>query len=420
MPAAMPSTPAATADISQEIQGATAQRDSGPKPERPAGFPLFAHRSGQWAKKIKGRTFYFGVWKGPDLALRRYLAERADLEAGRPPRPIHAEGKTVKELCNEFLTTKQAAVELGELTKGSWSAYLTAAKRLCSVVNKDLPIESLAPGDFEKLRSDMSRTWGPVFVAAQIQRIRTIFRYAVQQGYVDRPVLFGMGFQKPSRKTIRKHRAEKGLKMFEAAELGRLIEAANPTLRAMILLGVNCGLGNHDVGLLELPGRQAQKTLDLKAGWLDYPRPKTGMPRRAKLWPETIEALRKVIRGRKARAGEKNTTKALFLTKHGRPWIVATGCPISAEMTALRKRLGIGRKGLSFYGLRHTFETIGGETKDQAAVDYIMGHTPDARDMSAVYRERISDERLAAVADHVHAWLWREEKSGEPPALGEN
>ena len=58
----------------------------------------------------------------------------------------------------------------------------------------------------------------------------------------------------------------------------------------------------------------------------------------------------------------------------------------------------------SFYGLRHSFETIGGEAKDQVAVDAIMGHADES--MSAVYREWISDERLKAVTEHVRMWLF--------------
>ena len=42
--------------------------------------------------------------------------------------------------------------------------------------------------------------------------------------------------------------------------------------------------------------------------------------------------------------------------------------------------------------LRHVFETIGGESRDQVAVDHIMGHADQS--MAAHYRERISDERL--------------------------
>lgn len=35
-----------------------------------------------------------------------------------------------------------------------------------------------------------------------------------------------------------------------------------------------------------------------------------------------------------------------------------------------------------------------------------MGHAVSDRDMSAVYRERISDERLVAVTDYVREWLF--------------
>ncbi len=62
------------------------------------------------------------------------------------------------------------------------------------------------------------------------------------------------------------------------------------------------------------------------------------------------------------------------------------------------------RPGLNFYALRHTFETVGGESRDQVAVDHVMGHARE--DMASVYREKVSDERLKAVADHVRAWLF--------------
>ena len=35
-----------------------------------------------------------------------------------------------------------------------------------------------------------------------------------------------------------------------------------------------------------------------------------------------------------------------------------------------------------------------------------MGHTPLANDMAARYRQRVSDERLETVAEHVRRWLF--------------
>ena len=79
---------------------------------------------------------------------------------------------------------------------------------------------------------------------------------------------------------------------------------------------------------------------------------------------------------------------------------------MTQQFTKLLRRLNLKRPGLAFYGLRHTFETVAGAGKDQVAVDAIMGHAPDSRDMSAVYRERIDDERLKAVVDYVHDRLF--------------
>ena len=72
-------------------------------------------------------------------------------------------------------------------------------------------------------------------------------------------------------------------------------------------------------------------------------------------------------------------------------------------MAKLLRTLGLHRKGLGFYALRHTFETIGGECRDLVAVNHIMGHVDDTT--AGTYRERISDERLRAVTDAVHGWL---------------
>src|SRR5262249_33779108 len=110
----------------------------------------------------------------------------------------------------------------------------------------------------------------------------------------------------------------------------------------------------------------------------------------------------------------------VFVTRCKASWHTGTtDGPLSREFGKLLRRLDInGRKGIGFYTLRHTFRTVADEAKDQPAADYIMGH--ESSHMSTVYRERISDERLKAVTDHVHRWLFGEQSAiSSPSAAGE-
>jgi hypothetical protein len=79
-------------------------------------FPLFPHGSGRWAKKIRGKLHYFGRWDSADgatnwaMALADFKAKVDDLQAGRTPR-ISADGLTIRDLVNRFLTTKRRLVD---------------------------------------------------------------------------------------------------------------------------------------------------------------------------------------------------------------------------------------------------------------------------------------------------------------------
>ena len=350
----------------------------------------------RWAKKIRGKMHYFGPWDDPDGALKNYLTQKDALHAGKKPRP-DPEALTVKEAANAFLNHKTALLEAGELSVHTWDNYKRATDELVSHMGKSRLVSDLDPQDFAALRTRMSKKWGPHRLAVTIQHIRSVFKHAFEARLIPAPILFGPGFKRPTKKTFRLHRAAQGKKLFSAEELRNLIAAAGTPMKAMILLGVNCGLGNSDCGNLPLA------VVDLDTGWLDYPRPKTGIGRRCPLWTETVQALREALANRPEPKAEEHAG-LFFVTKYGGPWAKDTpDSPITKEMSKLLSRLGIdGHR--NFYALRHTFETVGGESKDQIAVDHIMGHADDS--MAGTYREWISDERLKAVADHVRAWLF--------------
>jgi integrase len=369
------------------------------KPAKPSDdFPLFAHAAGVWAKKIRGKLYYFGPWSDPQGALRKYKEQAEALHAGRKPRP-DAEAVTVRDVCNAFLNHKQALVDAGELSPRTWAEYKVTTDLLVSHFGRGRVVADVGPDDFAALRRKMAARRSPVCLGNDIQRVRSVFKHAFDADLIDRAVRFGPGFARPSKKVLRLERARRGPRMFEAEEIRRMLAVAGVQLKAMILLGVNCGYGNADCGTLPLSG------LDLERGWAHYHRPKTGIDRRCPLWPETVDALRAAL-AKRSQPKDEPAAGLVFVTKYGFAWFkgAATSTnPLSAEMRKLLDALVID-SSRNFYALRHTFETIGGEAKDQVAVDYIMGHALD--DMATVYRERISDERLKAVTDHVRAWLF--------------
>jgi integrase len=381
------------------------------KPAKPRpDFPLFPHATRRWAKKIRGKLHYFGPWEDPDGAEKKYLDQRDDLHAGRKPRP-DTSAATVKGIVNDFLNAKRALVHSGELSPRTWMDY----KQVCDLVVRQFGKGRLAgdvgPDDFAGLRNEAAKRWGPHRLGKAVQFVRVLFRHAYDAGLIDRPARFGPGFKRPSMKTLRLQRAKQGAKLFTAEEIRRMVDGAGVPLRAMILLGINCGFGNSDCGNLPL------SAVDLEAGWIDYPRPKTGIARRCPLWPETVQALKDALAARPV-PKQPEHAGLFFVTRKGGSWFKrgqekADGSgfeggeenPVKNETAKLLRRLGInGRKGRGFYTLRHTFRTVADETKDQVAVDYVMGH--EIPNMSAAYRETISDERLQAVANHVHGWLF--------------
>ncbi|VTR97011.1 tyrosine recombinase : Uncharacterized protein OS=Blastopirellula marina DSM 3645 GN=DSM3645_10342 PE=4 SV=1: Phage_integrase [Gemmata massiliana] len=380
------------------------------KPNKPyPSFPLYAHVTGRWAKKIRGKLHYFGPWDDPDGALKKYLEQKDALHDGRTPR-VASEGVTVKLLCNAYLNHKKEKLDRGELSPRSWTCYRNTAELVVAKFGKGRLVSDLRPEDFTSLRTMMSKKWGPVRVRNYVQQIRGVFKYGYDSELLAVPMRFGPGFDRPSKKILRLERAKKGPQMFEAAEVRALVNGSTVTrkgepvlvtptvpMKAMILLGVNCGFGNADCGTLPIAA------LDLKSGWMNYPRPKTGIPRRCPLWPETVAALQDVLTARREPLDSKDAD-LVFITATGRSWHKdIDDTPVSKEMRKLLDALRIEGKR-NFYALRHTFETIGGEAKDQVAVDHIMGHARD--DMASVYRERISDERLKAVSDFVRKWVF--------------
>ena len=204
-----------------------------PKLQKPhPDFPLFPHQTGRWAKKVKGKTVYFGYLKDdPDgqKALEAWLDQKDAILAGRKPR-VAGSGYTVKQAINDFLNAKKLLVRSGEMKERTHAEYVRAGNRAADVLNRTRLVQDLDAEDFRMLRDSIAKHYGAVALGNEIQRIRTIFRFCYEEGKIDRPVRFGSMFKKPSASTLRKARARAGLRMFEAEELRRIIDAARPAV----------------------------------------------------------------------------------------------------------------------------------------------------------------------------------------------
>jgi integrase len=202
-----------------------------------------------------------------------------------------------------------------------------------------------------------------------------------------------------------------------------LLDAAGTPMKAMILLGINCAFGQTDVA--NLP----RSAIDLNDGWINFPRPKTAIPRRCPIWPETIAALKEAIADR-PEAKSKDDAGLVFITKYGKRWVrvreregkaaVAIDS-VRLEFEKLLVALSLKRPRVGFYSLRHAFRTVADSSKDVPVIDCVMGHTRD--DMATLYRERIDDERFRPVLKIVHDWLFAEAakppKNAPAPDLGQ-
>ncbi len=378
-------------------------------------YPLTPRGDGRWCKRIRGKLHYFTGTA--DEALEEWLRVKDDLLAGRVPRP-KGDWLTVAALCNQFIVAKRQHVDTGELSVRSWGDYYGTCETLVAEFGRGRIVDDLRPEDFGSLRKRFAKNNGPVRLGNEIQRTRTILKWAFDSELIERPVRTGPDFRKPAKHVVRKARRVAGPRMFEPNELQTMLDAAQPQLRAMIYLGLNVGLGNNDCGSLRMAN------VDLEAGWLDYPRPKTGIPRRCPLWAETVEALRAAIAERPEPVNDDDADR-VFLTVKRLPWTAdakmrdddkGTGPRVDAVTQAFKRlllSLKLHRHGLGFYTLRHIFETIAGGLADQVAVDAIMGHADHS--MASHYRERIDDARLQAVVDHVHDWLFPAKPKGKKP-----
>ena len=168
-------------------------------------------------------------------------------------------------------------------------------------------------------------------------------------------------------KTVRKE-----IYTFNSKQIKKLLSAADVKMQAMIWLGLNCGLACTDCGKLKW------KDLDLKNGKVRFPRNKTGVGRNLPLWPETIQALKELLR----------SGPLVLYNSQGHPWVTTVTKTdgngkreytpvnrVTPTSSRLMKKVRMQvPKGTGFYSLRRTAATMAARSGDPFAVQRLLGH----------------------------------------------
>jgi len=290
------------------------------------------------------------------------------------------------------LTDRESRVETGDLSPQSFRDYKRTCRNMLNVLGKQVQVANLRPADFGKLKRAFGKTRGPVALANEIRRCKVVFNFAYNNFLIDQAVRYGTQFEPPSARRMREAENARGELMFSADDIALIMAKCSVHLRAMTLLGLNGGFGNSDLAHLPLG------SVDIDSGWVDYARQKNKMRRRCPLWDETKKALRLSL---EKRPKPKGRSKSLFfVTKYGGDWAGGTRDDIICkEFRKVLDATGLHRPGLGFYSFRRTFRTYADEVGDDRAAGLIMGHADNS--MAGKYVQRISDERLLAVTEHV-------------------
>jgi integrase len=413
-------------------------------------FPLRPHRNGQWFKSVwnprakKSEQFYFGSWhddpKG-DLALNDpqlgWLARRSAIKAGTDNvrvAPV-VSVVTLGELMAQFLTSKRSQVTAGDLSARTLGDYLREMEKFVSFLKPGTPVQALRPEHFSAYMKHMieGRELGRYARRRVRTYINTLLRYGAKNGWYPMPNA-GTDWVAPGADpdSVRQAKMRAGIKDYSnrivtGAEVDKLLKRATPAFKAIILIGINCGLGPADIG------RMRWNMIDLATGRLTFPRPKTGVMRVGYLWKKTRKALRRVRKLRQNREALKREGEAslVFLTRNNLPYyresevhqevdvdgqkvkkVVAIAVENAVSITFRRMAKELKLEGLSFYRLRHTLKTLAKKSRDKEAIDVTMGHKD--RSVGKIYdHEEIAWSRIQRVARVVYRALWPKIKPKE-------
>ena len=343
-------------------------------------FPLTLHKTGQYCKKIKGKIYYFGTDKR--IALQRYYDQAAFLHAGKAINPkLKSESLSVKMLCNLYLDHQESRATIKEIKQNHVYGQTLILRSFTKFIGPNCQVCDVSTMDLQNYRKKLIKAKkSSNTINNHIATIKALYNWASDNEIVD---------SIPNLRAIKKVTISKTDKpIFNMSQIEKLLRSASEQMKAMIWLGLNCGFGCTDCAQLKW------KNVDFENSRVVFPRGKTGVNRNLPLWPETIEALRKI-----PKSGD-----LVFYTSRGNTWVrmiestdkhgnkkYAKDDAVTKEFSKLLKKTNLKtEKGVGFYTLRRTAATLAARSGDPFAVQKLLGHA-DLK-MATTYVQDVSEQ----------------------------
>lgn len=327
-------------------------------------FPLTLHPTGQYCKKITGKMYYFGSDKKETL--QRYLNQATYLHGRQEnlQKPME-NSMTLKQLCDMYLKYQYSKLQANDLTASHHNEQIGSLNKLIAFLGQNIDVNKISTLDLQNYKRKTQKSHVSVCrLNLHISIMKALFHWARKND-----VLTNI----PNIDAVSRGKIVHQEKFtFDPEQINKLLSVADVKMRAMIWLGLNCGFGCTDCSELKWID------LDLVNARVRLPRRKTGGSRDLPLWPETVEAIKKVPK----------TGKLVFYTSRSNPYIhtiskldgkgkekYTTLNTVTTKFSRLIKKSGLDvPKGTGFYALRRTAATIAARSGDPFAVQRLLGH----------------------------------------------
>jgi len=341
----------------------------------------------RWRKQIDGKMRYFGSvnpksvnksYKDAELRYFNFLAEREV----KLPVEIKVAKLTVEDFGEKYLQSCFTRYERGEICAAWFEKVRISVCHFIEYLQTDLSLTKLNEMHLDDYRNytlslpisaATDRSISPWTAKSRLDIVKLMIKWGYQMALIE---TLPRNLDQYSRITI----PEPTVNRFSREEINLLYTAASERTKMFMLLGLNCGMGQADISDLRI------REVDIEQERIVRKRTKTAVHSEFKLWPLTVEMLKK-----HGNLDGKSNDR-VFLSKSGHPLVreyfvddkfKRTDAIRSAFFRLMKKTKLPNHRG--FYSLRKTAASEI-EAIDPAVTEMFLGHSE--KGMKRHYAER--------------------------------